>query len=105
MFTSIGKTLKGLAKRTTGLGICLSVVVGLIEMDRGGWLIILIGVPAAWLVGAFLYGFGELIDCAQRIADKVDPLPKEVHHDGWTCPYCGEKNLLGEATCKKCGRS
>ncbi len=109
MFDNIGKKIKIFAQAIAWIGIALSVVFGLASgagsSGLGFLLITPIGCLLSWLLSLVLYGFGELIDCAQRIADKVNPLPKEIHHDGWTCPHCGEKNLLGDPKCKNCGRS
>ncbi len=89
-------------------GILCSVVAGygcIASLGVFAAVVTAAGFLAAWVVSLLLEGLAELIECSQRIADKVNPLPKAIHHDGWTCPHCGEKNLLGEAVCKKCGRS
>ncbi len=109
MFDNIGKKIKAVAQVITWLGILISVILGIASGAGSNGLMFLIITPIgcllSWLGSLVLYGFGELIDCAQRIADKADPQPKEIHHDGWTCPYCGEKNILGDSKCKHCGRS
>ncbi len=89
-------------------GILCSIVAGyccIATLGVFAALVTVAGMLAAWVVSLLLEGLAELIECSQRIADKVNPLLKEIHHDGWTCPYCGENNLLGESVCKKCGRS
>ncbi len=111
MFENAGSKIKQVSGIVTTLGIVLSVVLGVIfglGSSGIGFLIITpIGCLASWLGGLLLHGFGELIEYTHRIADKVDPPAEEnaAHHEGWTCPHCGTKNLLGNAKCTHCGKS
>ncbi len=110
MFDNIGKKIKGLAKAVTFIGILLSILLGMLYLVNSdvpsGILTIVLGCLGSWLGSLVLYGFGELVDCVQRIADSLEAPAQEgpVSHGGWTCPHCGEVNLLGDAVCRRCGK-
>ncbi len=111
MFDQIGKKIKTLAKAVAWIGIMLSFLVGAALMFNSSGLslvIVPVGSLLSWLGSLLLYGFGELVDCAQRIADRMDAPEEGIApppHGGWTCPHCGTKNLLGDPKCKSCGKS
>ncbi len=111
MFHNIGRKIKGFAQFLTWTGILFSVLAGLVLLGSTSGLSLLLYTPIgcllSWLGSMILYGFGELIECTQRIAERLDPPAGEetVHHEGWTCPHCGTKNLLGNAKCTSCGKS
>ena len=82
MFDNIGKKIKSLAQIVCWIGIIAYVIFGilLIASSRriglpGGTLIgivvIGLGVFASWLGSIFTYGFGELIDTNQEIAQRI----------------------------------
>ena len=93
MFKNIGKKIKGLAKFICWLGIILSVLIGVIMITGGsvdmsgiegaenlqglqsmGWvggvLFIIIGCLASWIGSFFTYGFGQLIENTDKIANR-----------------------------------
>ncbi len=111
MFKDVGKTIKNLATLLIILGILASVVAGVLYWERDVALAVLIlvgGSVLSWLLNVLLYGFGELIHCTQRIADRLDVAEEAIvppPHAGWTCQNCGTQNLLGDSRCKNCGKS
>jgi len=91
MFNHIGRKIKGLAKFICWLGIILSVLVGIIMIVGGsnvdvsgvegaealqslGWvggvLFIIIGCLASWIGSFFTYGFGQLIENTDKMANR-----------------------------------
>lgn len=84
MFDNIGKKIKGLAKAVFWIGVVFSVAlgIGLVAILHSGynhsgggflWALIIIGVGGffAWLGSVFVFGFGELIDTNQQIAQRL----------------------------------
>lgn len=73
MFNNIGTKIKTVAKISCGIGIFISVIVGVILLLSVGFLegllTILVGCLLGWLSSICLYGFGELIDKVTEIAD------------------------------------
>ncbi len=88
MFENIGGKLKILAKIVTVLGIGASLfagiyftVTGRIELWQG--VTVLIGGPFLfWIISAYTYGFGELVERTAEIAyntrDVASPLPPHL---------------------------
>ena len=91
MFNHIGRKIKGLAKFICWLGIILSVLVGIIMILGGsnvdvsgvegaealqslGWvggvLFIIIGCLVSWIGSFFTYGFGQLIENTDKMANR-----------------------------------
>lgn len=87
MFKNAGRKIKGFAK----IEFCLSVIGIIIsaiilvragtEVQDGEYLsafilsaviIVIFGVLYAWILTIMLYGYGELIDSNQRIANSVE---------------------------------
>lgn len=127
MFNDIGKKIKKLAELVCGSGIILSIIAGLAtiilneDLTLLGILVIIAGSLLSWIGSFFTYGFGELIDKAQEIANclKGNPplepkgdLPLEpkgnlpytpIERDKkWICPECCRENSLKITVCK-CG--
>ena len=89
MFTNIGGKIKGLAKAVCWIGIILSVILGIVSIvsgsdlsERGymqdgkamatsGWTMLFVGPLLSWVGSFVLYGFGELIDRAVSIDEKL----------------------------------
>lgn len=147
MYDRVGKQIKELAKTIAFLILFLSllgaiavVVLALVKAEGlyfwnfllsllPAFLILLIGYMVAWLSGLMLYGFGELIDRAASIDDKlengaktpeasVSAKPKTAQlspakdifasarnttsNQVKRCPYCGDVVKLGR--CEMCGK-
>ncbi len=116
MFDNIGGKIKALASASAVLGIIVSIFAGLLVLLGSsfltGILIIVIGSLASWIASFTLYGFGELVDCAQIIAHNMPEksaspkkvtLPMDPEHT-WTCSYCGTENSILTYQCSKCGK-
>ena len=84
MFNNIGRKIKGFAKFLFWIVVIIATIAGVIVIFQGiansqsdagekvkalvaGLLIIAGGVILAWLQNFLLYGYGELIDCSQKI--------------------------------------
>ena len=111
MFNHIGIKIKILATTVSIIGILLSIIGGIYiwvkfeeELFFIGLLIIFGGSLASWIGGFFAYGFGQLIENTDKIAENTEALlyltkntpPEENHNDtsrsddcfmGF-CPYC-----------------
>lgn len=77
MFSNISNKIKTLAKVVCGIGIGVSVVVGLVLISEdedtvfAGILVLLLGSILSW-VGSFItYGFGEIIERLVNIDEKM----------------------------------
>ncbi len=93
MFNNIGSKIKALAKVVTWVGIIGSVIAGIGMMTAsrtmigaygidvrggsviGGILVMVVGSVAAWVSSFILYGFGDLVENAKRIADAQERRP------------------------------
>ncbi len=111
MYKNIGGKLKGAAKTAFPIGIMFSLLGGyclIATLSYFALAVVALGIVLSWLTALALYGLGELVDCARRIADEQQ-MPSEgivpPPHAGWTCSNCGTQNLLGDAVCKNCGKS
>lgn len=89
MWSNIGHKIKTLAKVICWIGIVLSVLVGIMAIATGGTLqsygytyntgnnilagilVIVLGVLGSWLGSLTMYGFGELVERAMNIDDKL----------------------------------
>lgn len=89
MFNNIGKKIKVLAKVVCWIGIVLSFAIGLLIMfgasilqdmglqklaskgDLFGLLVMVFGTLVSWIGSFYTYGFGELIDTNQELAQSV----------------------------------
>ena len=79
MFSNIGSKIKGFAKLLFWIFVIICSIAGLVTMYQGfrsnsplggiigGLLIIGAGILLGWLQNFLLYGYGELIDCSQKI--------------------------------------
>ena len=71
MFENIGGKIKTLAVVFAVLGIIGSIVGGIllidVTLDVLGITVILVGIVFSWICSCFIYGFGELIETAQKI--------------------------------------
>lgn len=83
MFNNIGRKIKGLAKFLFWILVIASIILGAITIMQavgsrgsssskilaviGGFLVIGGGIVLAWLQNFLLYGYGELIDCNQKM--------------------------------------
>ncbi len=84
MFNNIGGKIKSVAKVLTGLGITVSVLVGIMVMTSDmlgvGLLTIVLGSLLSWLSSFTLYGFGQLIENTDTLvklqAKKTDSSPE-----------------------------
>ncbi len=84
MFQNIGRKIKMLARVLCGVGIVSSAVAGVVllgvALDQEepilaiiGGIVLGAGILFSWLGSFFLYGFGELIDCASELAGHSVP--------------------------------
>ena len=84
MWSNIGNKIKVLAKVICWIGIILSVIAGIAIIVGGngysyssgstaltGILTIVLGALGSWISSLTLYGFGELVDRAMSIDDKL----------------------------------
>lgn len=89
MWSNIGNKIKVLAKVICWIGIILSVIGGIAIIAGGnavrsygytygtggttltGILVIVLGALGSWVGSLTLYGFGELVDRAMSIDDKL----------------------------------
>lgn len=71
MFKDIGNKLKSIANISCWLEIIIFTLFGLIvlisEENGMGLVIILLGIPTAWLSNCILYAFGQLVDDAHKL--------------------------------------
>lgn len=75
MYRNIGKKIKEVAKLQALVGILASIMIGILyaitSILISGILIIVIGSILSWVSSFVLYGFGELVDNSQKIAEKL----------------------------------
>ena len=81
MFENIGGKIKGMAKFFCWAGIILSVIIGIIyltnsnryqDLTTQGITILIAGPLCSWLGSLMTYGFGELIERAKSIDEKLN---------------------------------
>lgn len=77
MFKNIGSKIKNVAQFFTWVGIIISIVVFLMLISKGsdesigmGFIILIIGCFGSWLSSLVLYGFGQLVENSDIIAQK-----------------------------------
>ena len=78
MYHHIGRKIKGLAHVIAWIGIIISVIaaVGIMAAGNDGAMILGIvvgvcGILGSWIGGFLLYGFGQLVDNSDKIADRM----------------------------------
>ena len=83
MFNNIGGKIKGMAKTGFDIGVLISCVIGIVLIFGGisldvGPLILFIGILVAalgclfsWIGTVCLYGFGQLIENSDTIAEQL----------------------------------
>lgn len=79
MFNNIGKKIKSLAKISCWINIILFLIVGLSIFSEGDEIGLFIGIFGAFIswVGSWLmFGFGEIIDCLQKITVSTQHHPR-----------------------------
>jgi hypothetical protein len=79
MFDNIGGKIKGLAKLVCwlgiiGSGICGIVFEGATRSNGGGLVIAIVGAVISWIGSFFIYGFGQLVENSDIIAEKIENL-------------------------------
>ena len=99
MYTNIGKKLKIVAMIAfylTLIGNAFSFVVLLCEsLYITAFVVLLLAFPAAWLAGAFVYAFGELVD-------KVCDINATLRHTPETLQNAVKKPQCSEAAERQC---
>lgn len=76
MFNNVGAKLKATAKVIVWIGITVCIISGFVMLVSAedavliGLLIMTVGSLLSWISSLLLYGFGELIENSQIIADK-----------------------------------
>ena len=77
MFNNIGGKIKTLAQVVCGIGIGVSVIIGLILMAQdedtifAGILVLILGSLSSWIGSFMTYGFGEIIERLTSIDNKM----------------------------------
>ena len=79
MFDNIGRKIKGLASAVTWIGIILSIISGISMLSSSGGLLAIpailvmaLGSLFSWLASLTLYGFGQLIENSDIIAEEYN---------------------------------
>ena len=104
MFDNIGGKIKVVAQLATWLGIIASVVSGIVFIasleSPMGIFVMIGGSLISWLSSLTLYGFGQLIEHTEHIANNIasNQIPKQdnmsVSPEGInTCDCCGKTNI------------
>ena len=80
-YENIGNKIKGLAKATFIVEAIAAVIAGIVLMTTGGpddevilygWLVLIAGPIIAWVSSWLLYGFGQLIENSDIIAEEYN---------------------------------
>ena len=126
MYTNIGRKIKGLAKAQAIVMAILCLGAGFVLGVMGVPIFILAGAAAAFIfyIGSWaLYGFGQLIESAQRIDEKLNadnnhqtiytapqasntyynPQPAPPKAKPSVCPVCNAPCHGNGSFCEKCG--
>ena len=126
MFYNISEKIKTAAKVFTILGIVCSIIYGILLWIETnflvGILLMIIGGVCSWVGSFMMYGFGELIECAQRIArntrpsvntsallqsasaaQKITPKAPVLSTEKIHCPDCRQEISANEQKCPYCG--
>ena len=82
MFNNIGGKIKGLAQFIAWVGIILSFISGIDVISSysnfvGGLLVIVIGSILSWIGSFVLYGFGQLIENSDDMAEMIGVMFEE----------------------------
>ena len=127
MFTNIGGKIKTLATVICFLGILASFIGGIAvwsiepELAGLGFVIIAVGSFSSWIGSFFMYGFGQLVENSDKIANGTvvnpgsqnDANDQSCHYSGtdsyqvtksdnsWECFNCGTRNT--SVYCVACG--
>ncbi len=79
MFRNVGKSIKTIAIVFCIVDMISSIITGIVLMAEDddyialGLLIIFLGTFLAWVGALFIYGFGQLVQNSDIIANKIDP--------------------------------
>lgn len=114
MFDNISKKIKSLATVIAWFGIIASVIVGLQNMPAG-IVIIILGCLGSWVCGMLVYGFGQLIENSDKLANhlvpeeekepEASPVTESQPAEPWVCYTCGSTNHPRAAYCTECDTS
>ncbi len=115
MYNNIGEKIKALAKVLFWIIAIIYFILGVISTDEtngASLLLILVGIPVAWIATWFTYGFGELIEKVTEIADntrhgKYNQNPYCQPTDPYHHATATDPNFASPAThkwrCERCG--
>ncbi len=125
MYDNIGSKIKIVAKVLCWLGIILTIIMAIILFVNGnyvpgayisGVIYLIFGPLFSWIGSLFIYGFGELIERAKNIENKINVASQDKALNGsfnadsnestlfgWKC-VCGRMNPIMADTCI-CGRN
>ena len=82
MFENVGQKIKTISIVLMVLGCLGALYFGVTIFDAlksaFGLVIILAGCLGSWISACLLYGFGELVDCAQKNSDRIWDLRSNV---------------------------
>lgn len=104
MFNNIGKKIKGLAKFLFWVVVIAAIIGGFLVILQGignshsssgekigavigGLLVIGLGIVFAWLQNFLLYGYGELIDCSQKMLRILEDNNKNSNNNMYSNNY------------------
>lgn len=114
MFDKISGKIKSLATVITWFGIIASVIAGLQNMPAGIFIIIL-GCLGSWVCGMLVYGFGQLIENSDKLANhfvpeeekepEASPVAESQPAEPWICFSCRTENHGRRSYCIQCGTS
>ncbi|MBE6913199.1 MAG: zinc ribbon domain-containing protein [Ruminococcaceae bacterium] len=117
MFKNISGKIKALAEGVCLLGIIGSVLAGgmiISEGDEGiGLLVMLIGAFLSWISSFVLYGFGQLIENTDIMANRKEETKEKLQESSApsmknatlvVCPSCGAKVSGDTKFCNICGK-
>ena len=112
MYKHIGAKIQGITKFTCWLGIIASIIVGIyVGTDYDEWLwgisIIIGGFLVSWIGSWTLYGFGEMVEAAEKLlAEKpvapigipqVDGTTQPIHETGDDMAAASARNEAAKA--------
>ena len=119
MFENIGEKIKSLAIAFCVIGSVGSILGGIISIGYytvGGIIILLVGTLTSLILSMLTYGFGELIERAVSIDEKMngtktnaieEPSSKNQNETKptnpvWQCEICGA--ITNADVCPQCGK-
>ena len=123
MFNNIGSTIKTLARIVLWTGIAGSVIWGFVLLSNEillGPLFMVVGGFASMLVASLIYGFGQLVENSDILAESCKSKESSLHieptksypvptktpsetNQPWTCINCGASNCPQVKSCRNCG--